>query len=106
MDELQRKLYLINDGEVAITQGSNLHLTTLKSGEMFGLKSLLERANPKETAISIGFSSVYTISEQEFFNILRENKPDYVLLEYFIYIFFFWVYSYYNLQLNYDDNFY
>lgn len=80
MDDNQKKIYLINDGEVEITQGSNLKLTILKSGEMFGLKSLLEGTYPKETAISIGFSSVYTISEQEFLNILRENKIDYVNL--------------------------
>lgn len=47
---------------------------------MFGLNALMEGGNPKETAISIGFSSVYTISEQDFLNILKESKLDYVHL--------------------------
>lgn len=45
---------------------------------MFGLNAMLEGSHPKETAISLGFSSVYTILESDFLSILRENKTDYV----------------------------
>lgn len=45
---------------------------------MFGLNAILEEVHPKETAISIGFSSIYTILESDFLRILKENETDYV----------------------------
>ena len=83
MDDQQRKIYLINDGEVTLLQGSNIQIATLKSGEMFGLNAILEGVHSKETAVSKGFSSVYTISEQDLLDILRENKIDYVIFYFF-----------------------
>ena len=78
VDDHQKKFYLINEGKVSLTKGSNIKITYLKSGEMFGLNAILEEVHPKETARSIGFSSVYTILESDFLKILRQNKSDYV----------------------------
>ena len=45
---------------------------------MFGLLPIIETSSLKEAAISMGFSSIYTINEQDFISILKENKIDYV----------------------------
>lgn len=55
-----------------------MKIAVLHSGEMFGLHEIFEGIHPKETAISMGFSSVYTLSEHDFLYILKENKLDYV----------------------------
>ena len=59
----------------------------LKSGQMLGLESVLLGRGPMENAISRGFSSIYSLTRDEFIAILKENKTDYVqilLTEYYI----------------------
>lgn len=78
--EHSKKIYLINDGQISLSLGHlDNRVAILGTGEMFGLFSILDCENTKERALSMGFSSVYTISQHDFLCILKENVIDYVI---------------------------
>ncbi len=64
---------------MALLKGNMRNLIEkVKSGQIFGLLSVLLNQGPKEKAVSLGFSSIYSITREEFISILKDNKEDYV----------------------------
>lgn len=89
-----KSIYLIADGEVLISKGkTKIPLTKLKSGDCFGITSILSNKGPVETVTSLGFSSIYSIDQNEFLSIIKESPSDYVIfifLSFDLYLFIFY----------------
>ena len=80
-EEQEKKLYLISDGEVRLFKSdSQIKLATLEKGDMFGLYDILSDTKGNyQTVMSLGFSSIYTITFSELIRILKEIPTDYVV---------------------------
>ena len=57
---------------------------------MFGLYDILSDSNGHyQTVMSLGFSSIYTITSSELIRILKEHPTDYVFKLFFLFCFYF-----------------
>ena len=73
-------IYFIDDGEISIysDEESKQSFIQFGKGEFFGELSFLLDQVRTHSAISNGISSLYCISKDDFLNILKENKNEYV----------------------------
>lgn len=72
---------MIHEGEVLITKKNrSKSILKLGPGDSFNEESLLNDKNPCFSAISQGFSSLYTISLNDFVTTLKSIPADYVIM--------------------------
>ncbi|CAK71158.1 unnamed protein product (macronuclear) [Paramecium tetraurelia] len=71
-------LYYIDEGEIdLIEENSKKVLATFKKGETFGEYQFFTGLQPKFSALSVGFCSLYQIKRSEFINLIRYNQKDF-----------------------------
>jgi len=78
-------MYIIQKGKVKITKGTpegDLHITTLREGEIFGEMSLFDGLPRSATATSLGASRILTLNRKMFFtNISRDPTIAFKILQ-------------------------
>ncbi|CAD8053888.1 unnamed protein product [Paramecium primaurelia] len=73
-----QSLYYVDEGEIElIEENSKKVLATVKKGETLGEYQFFTGLQPKFSALSVGFSSLYQIKRSEFINLIRYNQKDF-----------------------------
>ncbi|CAD8127668.1 unnamed protein product [Paramecium sonneborni] len=77
-DIMEKNLYFIKEGEIEIIEEkSKMKFNNLKQNQTFGIYQFFTDFPPKTSALSNGFSKVYTISRKRFLEILQFNRKDF-----------------------------
>ncbi|CAK69385.1 unnamed protein product (macronuclear) [Paramecium tetraurelia] len=77
-DIMEKNLYFIKEGEIEIVEErSKMKFNKLQQNQTFGFYQFFTDFPPKTSAISTGFSKVYTISRKSFIEILQFNRKDF-----------------------------
>ncbi|CAD8049826.1 unnamed protein product [Paramecium sonneborni] len=73
-----QNLYYIDEGQIdLIEENSKKVIATLKKGETLGEYQFFTGLQPKCSALSLGFSSLYQIKRADFINLIRYNQKDF-----------------------------
>ncbi|CAD8113127.1 unnamed protein product [Paramecium sonneborni] len=77
-DIMEKNLYFIKEGEIEIIEEkSKMKFNNLKQNQTFGVYQFFTDFPPKTSAVSSGFSKIYTISRKRFLEILQFNRKDF-----------------------------